>query len=44
MEGMLLALASIGGAGLLAFVGRQLCVAQVRLDMVRRQRRRDARS
>lgn len=41
METMLLALASLGAAGLIAFMGGQLCVAQAKLDLVRSQRRRD---
>lgn len=43
MGALLLALASIGAAGAIALLGRQFCLAQVRLDMVRSQRRRDRR-
>ncbi len=41
METMLLALASLGAAGLIAFMGVQLSAAQAKLDVVRSQRRRD---
>lgn len=43
MGALLLALASVGAAGALALVARQFCLAQVRLDMVRSQRRQDRR-
>lgn len=41
MEEMLLALASLGAAAVIAFMGGQLYRAQARLDVVRSQRRRD---
>lgn len=41
MDAMFLALASFGAAGSIAFLGRQLCLAQVRLDVLRSQRSRD---
>jgi hypothetical protein len=41
MGTLLLALAGMAAAGGIAMVGRQLCLAQIHLDVVRDQRRRD---
>ena len=43
MGAILVALCSIGAAGGIAFLGCQLYLATVRMDMVRAQRRRDPR-
>ena len=44
MEVILVALGSVAAAGGIAFLGRQLCLATVRLDMLRAQRRRAGRT
>lgn len=43
MEAILVALGSVAAAGAIAFLGRQLCLATVRLDVLRDQRRRAGR-
>ena len=43
MEFFLMTLAAIGGAGAVIFVAQGLAEAQGRLDLLRKQRRRDRR-